>query len=649
MVYDPQTTRRSAATLDELCQQTPLLRRLTKLGKNRIQRVYQARQSNIVLQDGDRRIFAGDADFARFRRILALEASAHFPAVKKDGFLLDGAPSDFSALLSVSGVKMSASNLPRGDNQSLLEEKGIPYEPDPLLRDIASAVLGLMIRSRELQAVTLARASSMSIPYFTSAMPIKQRALQMLLAQASDVRALFSRQDTDQLIRRYGIVFLYLLVERGMADGGDLQTMTPKERKVVDPTGREIIADKVKPVLEVTGRKAGFAMRNRTAYAPSGLVAYLHSMICAGYRDYLNEYAFTWKHRSFDHIAEKLAGARFLRGFDATQMDQYMPEWFVTKFTERVAEISGSEIVGSFLHLVNKSGYLAPSMAKDWPLVLEGDILNPQSFVGLASGRADNPDLGKAWMISVYIDLIFRLLAEQGYARETVLSVFECDSLTQFVDNYLRGFLSIQALNMGDDHIFIFAEPKNAQEEELHKKLREAMDAKVAKNETLSPWVLATYEDTISFLGGTAVRVGNSEQSTIRFIPNPVSFLVNFFCPERGIDSHMRRFWAAGRLLANEYYRSNPLVDDVWRLTRDVWNRTMDANPIDYILNQEARKNPIRDEGLRDVDVQALLNPASIHYKVDINDLSPEVRRELVSSFTPDEVATFRRNIFGVL
>lgn len=361
-------------------------------------------------------VLSTDERFVAFRAKLDRECTAAYPAkIDSQGFVgSNGVPRDFTALRSCSGVKMTPSNAPVTDRRKMLEVAGLSDGyATPRHQRLARILHRLMFGSRKRGAsFHFSNVSSTSNPFFEYDATWKKTMALYNLEHAEELLDLVAKDDFAGL-HRHGWQFMATLVERHQPEGGQITEdgrFIPKKRMVADmqyalsggTRGRMLEADKITPLKPWgVAPDTASAMRVRTAYGFAAGPTYFISCLLAGVREqYYENYAFTWHHTTPEQIQGKIAGAETIVGLDVTTMDQFFPAFLLDDHASWLGEYFDPR-VAKLISLVNYAPYFAPSLGPGLAPYWAGNPFDKSTFkvdVGLSSGRADNPDLGKYYM-----------------------------------------------------------------------------------------------------------------------------------------------------------------------------------------------------------------------------------------------------------
>lgn len=565
--------------------------------------------SNRQRKDGKKAgIYSTDPEYILFKKRLMEMLNEMFPAtLDEEGFARNiPVTRDFSQLMATTGIPMDPLNIPPASNVPLMKSLGLNVEGFENDRHelIFNTLFDLMLGTYVPNSYHIAKQSSSTFPHFMSgekSYEYKIGIAYKILANLEDILDLIEKDDWDTLRKKYYFVMCMNLSVRHQPDSAG------KVRNISTIEGEIKPSDK-KGYLASQGLDDAEAMRVRTVYGLCGPINYLMSFFMAARRKhYFKEYHFTWHHTGPHELYEGLKDAEEVVGLDVTQMDQTVPGWFLDAYAERLKDIFDPRLAKLFKY-VNRAPYYASAIGSNVPNFFMGDPFDRSTWnieVGLASGRADNPDLGKLWMTLVYIillDSIVPIIVDNPHAD---------------IDNFLKGNHPVWILkDMGDDAV-------------VGVRSNDVFAAKLLRD-TLQLDDASTYssldvEDGVAFLGSILIKDPAGKLQIPQ--PNLVSFVVNRLNPERGIDDHFRKLWGQGLQSAVEHYAAmgRPLQEAITAI-KDVWKATIDYPDPFVCADEHARRAKIQGVGtLNPADLEVLADPSKRFYKFSEEDLSPEV------------------------
>lgn len=570
-------------------------------------------------------IVSDDRDFLSTMRLIDNELSSINISVDVSGVLgPEAVPSDFHQLLTVAGYGMNPISVPPMDNSAIREDLKLARGfRTPRDRQIFDELVKLMFARSAPASVGIRREASTGAPDYVNDVIKKKTELRHAYA---NTEAFLNHIDKGTLLELYiefNSPIVHTTGERTQADkvverDGKLVS---KDREVNDEIaartglreGKRQPADKriFKQGDEITGHFAG---RRRTVFGTSFVPNYFLATFCASWRKvYLEDFAFTWKHRTDKEILGKMRSFNNVVGFDVKQFDQSVATWMIDAFTDELARYVDPR-VAKLVSMMFKAPYIVPypwiygTSEEGFNPLYGEDPFSESSFtnsVGLPSGIAINPDCGKlfmTWQYLVLLDRHFGNVIEMG------------------IDSILRGQCDQYALlNMGDDCVLLLNDGSFA-------------DWFKAGGYT-DPYFFLEEERPISFLGNVPYRDASGE---LQLAPNVVSYLVNWLVPEVGID-HMRRrnFWAIGERERRIHYAQAPSYPLVHECFERHFRNTYGVLPAS--ISSEAYEQQRRYQNLSTWDALVLQNPDYLHYKVSEDMISPEILELIVTSLSVDE------------
>lgn len=547
----------------------------------------------------------------------------------------EAVPGDFRQLLTVAGHGMTPVSVPPVTNEPIREELHLLRDfATPRDREIFDGLVTAMFARTAPSSVPIRRAASTGAPDYMADMPKKKRELRAILGDVDTFLDMVHSGKLLDLFVEFNSPIVHTIGIRTQADKVTLENgrLISKPREVNDELaarsgfkeGRRFPADK--RVFVDSNEVAGhFAGRRRTVYGTSFGPNYLMAAICAQWRAvYLEDFAFTWKHRTPDQILGKMRKYRAVVGFDVKQFDQTVPEFLIDAMVESIGRYTDPRVC-SLIKLLFKAPYIVPYPwdegrgEYDFDPLFGGDPFDVGCFDnlnGLPSGIAINPDTGKLMMMFQYL---------------VALDRYHGDVLEVGIDVILRGEHSrYAALNMGDDCVLLVDDRNFA--EWFRTSWKDANAAYFALEE----------ERPISFLGNVPYR---DDAGDLQLAPNVISFLVNWLVPEHGIDHASRvRFWAVGERERRVHYARAPMYPEVKNALEDAFQTHCSFSP--SAVAEEAFSSQRRLMTLSTWDALVLQNPDYLHYRVDPSDISPEVLDIIVTSLTADEVWPHLKHLF---
>jgi hypothetical protein len=598
-------------------------------------------------------ILSSDPSFTKFRIELADEASRLFPAfVDENGFGRVGSPiSDFTRLATVAGVKPSHSHCPPSDRSSLLRETGIKTQfVKPIHKEVFTQ-LHKQIFYYRLKGAS-AKFNVKSSTFFPSyiggegSQNLKQRMFHFIGTNIKTILKLCKENKLVTLMNKYGVMFALHIVQRLQSDAlvGEKPHRIGKPRYVgtreyaLTGTGESrVLADKMEITEGVLGLKEAPSTRHRVAYAANGQLNALLSMIQAGCREfYFNTFGFTWHHTGPRQLFDALQKALIIVGLDMSNMDQWLPAHILELHAVLMGQYYG-EGMYEFVRNTNGAAYFSPQPAIGEDPFWIGDFTEVGGLtndIGLASGRADNPDLGKFYCTGVYLILLDDYLGDVFTFAGTIE-----ESIVEFLrGNHPRAFL----LDMGDDAVLGFKEGAEDVGRRVHADLVEADKS----GKSLSPYAMIGPEVGVAFLGSVVLK--DEAGNLVMPQANPVTWLVNRHCPEHGIDSPHRKYWATGLDAARTHYLSaGDIITQLEDLERRLWKKHLPDHPTPEQMIEKYSLIQQLPSGITytGIDAEVLMDPSKLAYKYDTGDVSPEIANLFIRTIDGDRVEQYLKPI----
>jgi hypothetical protein len=474
----------------------------------------------------------------------------------------------------------------------------------------------------------ITKEASSSFPFFTKDPQVKKTMAWSLSQNWNSVTELFRKGDYRGLLKDHGVLLSFRILMRAQADSvsRDGDHFTSKEREVPHPDvarGQSTKMVKADKRVFVSGSevKGHFAQRVRMVYAATGGLNYLFAGAFQRFRAfYLEEYAFTWKHRGGDDMRRKTEKYDTVAAFDVSRMDQTVARWQLDPMFE-VLETSLTPATLDLLDTFLRSPCWVPDPEKGgvnhfWT----ADPLDRKSFDdvwwGLPSGIAPNPDIGKFVMTVAYL---------------CIIDDYFGDVLETGVPRILKGEHKWYAvLNMSDDSVILLKNSEQATR----------LQTDLAEGNLDSPYMKIEREEGTRFLGSIFHK---DELGKLHISPDITSYFVNWYVPERGTQRRgvgqpsARQFWPLGyRLRKEQYYQEAPAFARAMDIQRDIWREHFPDLPSPENLAARYERN--MDISISNqADVLVMDDPAKLHYMFGPNDVSAEIFDLFQSGFAPSE------------
>lgn len=576
------------------------------------------------------------SDDPRYHRVLLRCAeqlsSSYVPNVDEEGFSDHRAiVSDFQSLRNPAGYYMNPISIPLENNEVLVDTLGLATgflsaRDEKIFNELHQ----YMFRTVVPAPLTIRKTASSGAPYFEASLAAKKEPLAVMNSYSSDILARFGAGDLVGLYDDYGLFFATYMGVRTQPDSFILKDgrLVPKPREVNDEEfvrsggrqGRRFDADKSVHRSDGSVVAGLAANRRRSVYAyPSMYNYWLTQFFTVLRAHYLEDAAFTFKHRSPKEIVEKLRGFRSVRGYDVKQFDQSVQGWLLTSFVNSFSGFLREEVLFFFdkvlkqpifmphPQVLNAKGYDEDPHEFNPCFGDPGDLATFTRTVGLPSGIGPNPDIGKFIMTFAYLCLFDRHFG---------------DVLETGARRILRGEHDRYALlDMTDDAVIAVNDDSFWQ---------------TVANVTKEPfYVKIEAEEGISFLGNIIYKDHGGQLAATS---NVVTFLRNRLCPEHGVQHWSRKdFAGTGWFEGKKHYSSAPLFGEVWNQFDEIWRQEVgESIDVRFKLMLEAERHR-GVPSLSEIDIAVRENPDKLYYRYSIEEVHPWVLDKLVGSVAFEE------------
>lgn len=553
-------------------------------------RVFKAQQHRI--SEIFPNVYADDSRFLAVTEdlVAATKAKEWQPEVTEDGLSSNFLSGGYDQWLSVSVWKKLPMAIGMEDNTDLRKSLEV-LEPDMTYDIIMDRLGSTLFEYKRPASARFRKEASTSIPDFKTGASVKERDLNLTLRFLLGTIPL-----TPENLLRAGIYPVMIIVNRFQADqrGKVRYSFTGFDRVEVDAS---------------TPWPNHHGMRVRTAYAMAGTSSYALTVAMCELREfYLNEYSFTYKHRTPKEVSAKIAKFKFFVGIDVTQFDQSVGSKHIEGFIRQFELIWNPRVV-EFLRLTLGAPSIsacpfAVGQEDRWKAV--GDPFDVHTYTltkGLPSGHPQNPDIGKFTMSA---EIIYRL----SQLDPTVI-----DHIPELLrgDHPRFGFL-----NSADDNLLMF----NKEED---------IDAFFKTRGTFA----LDREEMPIFLGVIYGR----ERGEVVGKPNLTSLITRWLVPEQSIgrsEGDRRLYIQTAWLLRNFHYAEHPRYADMYKLLSSTVKKHFGV-PVDTLI--DGRREPeMVNIPHRWQDRMFMLDPSVVHYKLDIEEVSDDVAELHTSVLAKDLV-----------
>lgn len=580
-----------------------------------------------------------------FRLDLQAQMEENFPCKLNDLMMPDvnTIPSDFSKLRTITGYLPDRGNLPPVDNSDVLERNNqvsdfVSSRDESVFKD----VFDLMFTTPEPAALRMQRSSSFMFPTYESSIEAKKNIVKDLV-QRDTIRTilrLWKEGAFRRLWRDFAALPVNTLVWRlqpqKWVDG------KPKKRPIHtlkgvfgDPNG---IVDMDMSIPELNNPNI-CSPYQRTAHGCNGIINMLIAIVFACLRAYyFRIYEATFKLRSPTTLEDAFEEYPYGIAVDCANFDNSL----ITKILEKFSLWLEDVIHPTFASII-KRALGAPYLAYKYirgkkAAVMVGDIFDIDANLnyGLCSGVACNPDVGKWYMVSTLFAGLNNVLNMKG-GKTTY-------------DEILKGkHSSIRLFDTGDDALLLF---KNKEDY--------LIVLNSIKNNTFTNYLKVDLEPGSQYLGNVIYVDANGKFNAV---PNMVTYLVNRFSPEKGIDiasNNIRPFtFKLGFEAADvNAARNKTVYDDVRRLMESIYYKhygimfqaavaSLSERNTRIFLESEKTAQLLREGGLTHSELEFIAEPERIHYRIAPEDISPDLLAQYMATIPYEDLTEFIEEIFG--
>lgn len=598
---------------------------------------------------GSEAIYSDDPRMIKERHDLAAELNQHAVSIDKNGFASsNGLISDFSALHTVMGYKANPMSYQVADNSCYVEELNLCTEFKSWRHEsIFNALHDVQFERIAASSMSIRKIANSGLPHLTTSLVDKQALLSRFFLHfknsklaSNDISSLLKAGKFVQLFTDHQLIFMQMNGLRVQPEGGTYTSsgFLGKPREVNDfeyaatsgRAGSRFVADKTcfrkGEILEDS-----VANRLRAVWASPCAPNYYLTSIFTLYREfYLNEYAFTWKHRTKEEILSKVKRRKNVIGGDVKAYDTTIQRYLLDKFINRFEGSMDDSIVLLLRTMLSmpflQTNTVATETSEPGPCQVMGDAFRPDNFclsMGLPSGIACNPDIGKYVATGVYLCL---------------LDDYYHDVLEVGVKTILKGEHPEYALlDASDDVLFLF------EDDGFANFLTQFSEAQDSGDTSSSYYLKIAPEKGAAFLGNIFLK---DEKGELMVSSNIVSLLVNELCNERGVDSRAREFHYLGHFDRLKNHSEAPLfgtVLEAWdRIHHKHFGESVHARATRWLYD---KGTPINMASFSEVEREVFYDPQKLQWKFSHNDVRQEMLNAIVTTIEFDVFWPYLKNL----
>lgn len=587
---------------------------------------------NRVFKNRANEIFPGiksdDRDYLKFTERLADRLTERFVSTQDDEGVNgpEAITGDFYSLRTVSGYLMNPRTLPTVSNDILVDSLGLARSfVSPRHELIFEKLHAVLYEKWTPSDVKIAKVSSSTFPFFRKDVDYKINHGLYVLNNMESICTDLVHGKMEDVYHRHRVMVANAINYRAQVDKMSKVNgkFISKPRLVNDfeyavsggKTGHRFNADK-SVIVDGEYIEGHATMRVRPVYGMAGPINYSFSAIMAGYRtNYLSKYAYTFKHTIPSQIQSKIARFNYLKGFDVSQFDESVQAFMLDKWMEMFSTHWPEWLVDTQKLMIHAPYYSPPVDSSGGDGIWMGNPFDIKSFklnVGLPSGVAQNPDLGKFMMTFAYLCFM------DDYFQDTI----EFGINKVLMGEHPRYGL----LDMSDDALILTNSVG----------FKDYMAELLKEKGVISPYFAAAKEDSVSFLGNVIHR--DSPESEIKLSPDVRSYVLNWFVPERGVQDKMREFWASGWFERNNFYAASPAFSDASFIVREEFRSAFGVSP-DNLAEQGLKSSPLNQVSARSaIDSEVIMDPSKLFYKYTEDDVSEDVYDNFIAKIPAVEI-----------
>lgn len=533
-----------------------------------------------------------DPAFRRLSSTLAdrLEREAPRSRVENGLYTLPASPGGWDKLLCVPGFGMNPAGSPTGQQTDEVTQKWETKRHEALFAKLVRTLFPYGTPAD----FTSKRDSSTMFPYYSKDPMVKLKSLMSgLSVLRNHLERAVASNTPEALLQDHSFAITQEKASRLQAESGE------KVREVFDWMGKRVQASKT---LDLPGVDVeAFRMRARTAFG-TGFSANAPLVVIAACTRRVPYALFpkSYHHGSADMIQASLSSAYpYATPMDVKNFDQNQGRNFIDTF---IANFPVDDRVKLLMRLVSRA-----------PVGIMSDYVGERGFRWVGNpldfrtydNHHGNPS---GWAINDLLNMavgsfIVLLVAEMAGAID-----LDAPGELEAVLEWKHPNFAMQ--NKGDDTVLWFAR------EEHWKRANSLLAA------GKDMYLRVELEDGARFLGNVYVKDGQS----VKIVPDISSYLVRIMVPEYGWGSDKRPYAAFGYDQRKKYYAAHPLFENVTRAVNDEFSKVYGISLDDHVLRDVRRPEAV--ELLNYAEMEFVTNPSSIHYKIDVSDIRPQLQEQ---------------------
>lgn len=489
-------------------------------------------------------------------------------------------------------------------------------DEDRLLRKVVS----ILTRSSKDNPGRITRDSSSGFPLFSNSLEVKQRHLEFIVQNLDVFMDTFKRRRRDKMLNEFKVINVADTQIRKQHDSW--KEGKPKFRDIIPfdlaffGEGRNLTR---KEIEELSFNNGLATCRTRVVCAMPGVINNLLTGVFEGFKKYMfSEYEETFTHRGGNAIVNKLKSFSSFVGVDITAFDSNAPENVIVRIIEFLPLTD--ECKDLIFDLLYCPWYCSDADGFGTKMISQNPFdTNYKTFKGMPSGIFFTTFIN-------CVQVFFYKLVEYSRFRAKGLDYSE-DEIVEI----LKHRADIGFLIMSDDGIDCFKNDRVFNE--------------IVQKGFKNRFVEFEQEREISFGGFQFYR----KQDGIGFCHNILSYFEHLYLPEKGLDSFYRKRPIEGMMLRREVYADHPQFNEYLKIESEAYFETFKSSLADDVMRWRVFDK--RDNGdflfeledLSDKEKELIASPNKIHYKIEEEEIRPEVLELISASIDVQLIEILRR------
>lgn len=561
----------------------------------------------------------------------------------------NGFRSNLQGLRYVPGYGQIPATWPLTDNRLLRETMGLVNEmPTDWRGNIIRATFRLFFQELEPQPLKLRKGSSTMWPYYETDVHFRQELVQYALSIAEDVGTLLIDGKFEEAFESHGWAMIVDAVYRlQSSDKVSDDGLVPAERMIADleyaltggRKGSRRASDRSFDQVDEQLRNAlknCYRQRKRTAFGMTALVNYILMPVAQSvrqsiYRRYDKTLHHTTRHQLQDHLGQ----CYDMIAADVSQHDQVWPVSFLMDVArEELLDMGFAPWWISIFYAQAFAPTFVTGVGPDEPNLLLGSYKDPNLRLGLSSGNAFTDILGTWFMCATYATVLFEHVAPKYIAGCSTV-----EGALKVMDKFLKWQLDVAIKDKSDDALLLTRVPHL--KEPMNDLIKLMKSGDLTKVSTLME---VGYENGHAYLGNLILYPDDYDLRKSIVIGNPISYFVNQFAPEYGVQSAITKRPGLRRPYPglawgtyDDVYGSIPVYGEMKELVDRCWRDVMGESYLHFreeMLTRDKLKlqkdlmqigSDLRFEDMSPVELEVAMDPSKLEWKYDPGQVRNEI------------------------